>query len=253
MSDLRRLLLAQALARQARAPSDRAGFERLVGPAGELGGVTATCFLLHRAERAERVSTHRFLRHLAPRLLAQLARSTRPQRVLLRGRARGAVDWSATVRARYGGSQDPTIFVCRQSWRLYDLPENQLLKYLLDRLRRCHERSPEELRAFSSAGSGSAIGLSDRLAFVAQRLRSFSATAYLRDVELPDAIDEEHLQAAKQSRNPLYRQTAAYFRLFRDVVEQPRWSAWRQVVQQNVLLLPSREARTLRRLMSASA
>ena len=249
MNPFRQLLLAQALIRQEQPPVDTAGFERLAGPDGDLAGVTAACFLLYLSER----DIYHFLQHVAPRLLAQLARSTEPQRVLLRGRARGSVDWSGTVRARYGGNQDPTLYVCRQSWRLYDLPENRLLKYLLDRLRRCHERTPNALREGSTPALGIAekgAGVDQRLAFVAHRLRRFSANAYLRDVELPDAVNDQHLIAARRARNPLYGEVAGVYHRYRSVVERPSWQAWQPVVRQNVLFLPRSEDRTLRRLMA---
>ncbi len=235
------VLLAYSLAAREEPPGDPAGFRRLVGPEGPLAGITATCFLL---------SSRDFLERVVPRLLTQLNRSTHPRRVVLRGRARGQVDWGATVKARSGGSQDPTIFVCRQSWRLYDLPENRLLNYLLERLRRCKEAVPADLKPWTWSITGDPLGggrrgIDEELEWLAHRLRRFRKNAYLRDIQLPQAVDGEHLQAARGSRNPFYNEAAAFHERYEGAVENPRWTAWRRMVRRNATLLPAGEAEAL--------
>ncbi len=251
MSRLGELLLARSLAKQSREPADRAEFQWLVGPQGPLAGITATCFFLYK-ERGSTVPTvRRILERTLPRLLAQLNRSTRPNRVRLRGRARGSVDWGGTVKARAAADQDRTIYVCRQSWRLYDLSENQLLKYLLTGLVKCHERTPREARTWCAlplADGAAEPSVANGLALVAHRLHRFQKNAYLRDVEVPPSITPEHEAAARNARNALYREVAKYYRLFAGVVERPQWTQWRNVVDVTADLLPLEQARELVRL-----
>jgi len=252
MNRWRQFLLARELSGQKRRPGNLPGFRRLVGPEGPLAGVTATCFLLYRPpeELAARGSIGDFVERIVPRLLAQLHRSTHPRRVHLRGRARGDVDWAATVKARLAGSQDPTVFVCRESRRLYDLPENRLLKYLVEKLSTCLQRAPQELADWSWPGATEYVG--DRLAFVAHRLRRFRANAYLRDVELPGTIHGEHLTAARNARNPLYAKLADFHDFYAAVIEVPQWDLWTQILRQSCVLLPADEARILDRTMAGA-
>jgi len=254
MNRWRHFLLARELSGQQRRPGDLPGFRRLVGPEGPLAGVTATCFLLFRPPgdglTAPWASVEVFVEHIAPRLLAQLHRSTHPHRVHLRGRARGSVDWASTMKARFAGNQDPTVFVCRQSWRLYDLPENRLLKYLVESLEKCLHRASPELTDWSWPGTSARVA--DRLAIVAHRLRRYRANAYLRDVELPRAIHGEHLVAARNARNPLYGKLADFHDFFASVVEIPQWDPWTEVLRQSSVLLPADEARILYRTMAGA-
>jgi hypothetical protein len=249
VTGLSELLLAKALAEQEQAPADLTRFQRLVGSDGPLSRITSVCFLLYRSKDKATHDPWTFLEQVAPRLLAQLHRSTHPQRVQLRGRARGSVDWAGTVRARAGASQDSTIFVCRQSWRLYDLPENQLLKYLLRGLLRCQERSPREARTWMPWRLDDSVRGGDQLALVAHRLRRYRRNAYLRDVAVPSTITVEHQRAARTARNRDYRTVAEFYDTYSRVIETPVWEDWTRVVRQGASLLPAGDTRVVRQLM----
>lgn len=242
------VLLAYSLMARDQPPGNDASLRRLVGRQGPLGGITATCFLLSARDLLERV---------VPRLLTQLNRSTHPRPVELRGRARGKIDWGATVKARSGRQQDPTIFVCRESWRLYDLPENQLLKYLLDRLQRFQERTPAELGPWTwspseNSGDRNAVRLEDQLERFASRLSRFAKNAYLREVELPPVIDSEHLRAARSSRNPFYQEAARFYLDSVCAVEKPTWASWQRMLRRTAILLPDEEALALSNVLAPS-
>jgi hypothetical protein len=173
-----------------------------------------------------------FLFHTAPVLLQQLSRTTQPQRVTLHGRIRGRVDWANTTKARYTGDLNPTIFVCQQSWRRFDQPENQLFKYLLHQAQLCLERVPPPLRCWRAWGAAlrdagrQPLELGEYFALVQHRLRTFSAHIYLREVTLPKSIGGQHLLAARTSKNELYVEVAALYDLFRAVVDVPEAVAW---------------------------
>ena len=252
MNALRQLHLARALAEQDTPPTDHRRFRSLVSPRGPLGGVTAASFLIYRPPAGSSIGVGPFLEQVAPPLLAQLNRSTHPQRIQLRGRARGSVDWAGTIKARAGASQDPTIFVCRQSWRLYDLPENQLLLYVLDGLHQCQRRAPTEMRKWSAWSSDEAGRVGEHLAFADHRLRQFFKSAYLRDVELPVSITGIHEAAARSAKNPAYSQVLDYYHLYRNVIERPSWQQWKEVVGQRVSVLPAADAQVLASIWAAA-
>ena len=100
------------------------------------------------------------------------------------------------------------------------------------------DRAPAELRDFSASPPGDLhwTQVRERLAFVAHRLRRFSGNAYLRDVELPAAIEEEHLLAARNARNPHYARMAAFYDFYASVVERPDWARWTEVLRQSAIL-----------------
>ena len=48
---------------------------------------------------------------------------------------KGRIDWGLTIKERYSrGFNDPTLFICKPASKMYDLPENQLLKFILNKI-----------------------------------------------------------------------------------------------------------------------
>ena len=226
-------------------PGDPASFRRVVGARGPLGSLTAACFLLYRTTDEAIPCVHRFLFRTAPILLQQLSRTTQPQRVVLHGRTRGKVDWSSTYKARYSEDANPTVFVCMQSWRRFDRPENQLLKFLLHHVQLCLDRVPSGLQAWRAWGRalrsdrGDPPYLGDYFADLGHRVRTFSAHVYLREVELPTTISGPHLLAARTSKNELYANVADLYDLYQAVVGTPNWERWAAVLSQTLPLPPA--------------
>lgn len=73
-----------------------------------------------------------FLAALGDGIRRPITSSERPPVV---GQAvRGAVDWGATIRTRSVAGGDPTLFVTRPARRIFDVPENRALAWLIRRL-----------------------------------------------------------------------------------------------------------------------
>lgn len=248
-------LLVYAL--RAASPADPAWFRHLAGPRGRLGDVTAACFLLHRTPADGEPCVHRFLFQTAPILLQQLSRTTEPQRVVLHGRIRGKIDWSSTYKVRYSEDANPTVFVCQQSWRRFDRPENQLFKFLLHQIQSCLDRVPPDMWNWQAWGRvlcpdpGKPRRLGNHFALLAHRVRTFSAHVYLREVELPTTIGSQHLLAARTSKTELYAELAKLYELYQAVVGAPEWEQWAAVLSQILPLPPT--AYEVGRLLRASS
>lgn len=253
-------LLAYSLANQP--PRNEASFRRLVSLKGRLGSLSALCFLLYQPEAGNhsaggssacplpaKPGIHRFILHTAPALLGQLNRTTQAQRVTLHGRTRGKVDWSATYKARYSLDSNPTVFVCLQSWRRFDRPENQLFVYLLHVMQGCLERLPawlwgwqawgEAMQQEGEAGEPLPLRLGDFLALLAHRLRLYRGHVSLQEIPIPAAITSWHLQAALATRDELYRELADLYTLYQKVVGSPDWQGWSWALRHTLPLPPS--------------
>jgi hypothetical protein len=237
-------------------PDDPDWFRQIVGPRGRLGDLSAASFLLHRTGVDGAPCVHNFIFHFAPVLLHQLSRTTEPQRVILHGRVRGKVDWSATYKARYSEDANPTVFVCQQSWRRFDRPENQLFKFLLHTIQSCLIRVSSPLREWRAWGpalctsQGEPLFIADYLATIAHRVRHFTTHAYLREVNLPENISGRHLLAARTSKTELYSKLAGLYKLYNNVVAVPDWSEWASILS-HTLPLP-REAEEVGRMLILS-
>lgn len=72
---------------------------------------------------------------IIPPLMRNLAHSTRKETIESRGMLRGRIDWGLTIKERYSrGYNDPSLFICKPASKMYDLPENQLLKFILQEI-----------------------------------------------------------------------------------------------------------------------
>ena len=158
----------------------------------------------------------------------------------MNGRIRGRVDWCSTYKARHTGNVDPTVFVCLQSWRHFDQPENQLLKFMLHRIQLCLERLPRGMQIWQAWGRSLSVTqgepLTSYFALLAHRIRMCSAHAHLREVDLPTSISAQHLLAARTSKNELYAHAVGLYDLYQQVVATPDWMLWADVVDQTLPL-----------------
>lgn len=113
---------------------------------------------------------------------------------------RGGIDWGATVRLRAGaGATGSTHFVVRSARRVFDMPENRALAYVLEQLE-------ARLRSVAPAASDTRTGVYDDgwygdIMASAARVREARRHHWLRDVpaERPDARTRRRLRAARVS------------------------------------------------------
>lgn len=68
-----------------------------------------------------------------PQLMKNLSHSTNKHERVYKGTIQGNVNWNKTYKKRYSqGFNDKSLFVCNSNSKLYDLEENQLLKFVLE-------------------------------------------------------------------------------------------------------------------------
>ena len=72
---------------------------------------------------------------VAKKLVRNLSHSTVNQEIISRGMIRGSIDWGKTYEERSKeGFKNKSIFSCKTTNKIYDLPENQLFKFLLNKI-----------------------------------------------------------------------------------------------------------------------
>lgn len=194
------------------------------------------------------VTAEHFLTRTLGRLLTHLSRNLEKERVTCRERLRGPIDWPATSKARLI-RPDPAQYLCNLRRRELDLPENQLLRFLLVHLTECIARVPEVVRAgcccLAARDSGGPhrarlLATSPRLAAMEAVLQTCRREALLRHVSLPGEIGEVHLARAESSRLGEYRDLARLFRRFWALTTRPAWADL-VGISRRVLPLPARD------------
>jgi hypothetical protein len=205
----------------------------------QLALVQAAYFLLD-VEPGYDVET--FLTSKLERLLRRISRSTEPLQTEYQGRVRGRIIWPASFKARYRQDYDPSRYVCREVKRQYDTPENQLLKFLVERIHEIVRSVPEVIRQgfcyFPSSETPSLIEI--RLRQMENALSTFRLDARLRDVSLPPRITESHILRAETARIEDYGDVAKVYRRYRQLVLSPEYQRTMMLVADRVLLLPGR-------------
>jgi hypothetical protein len=202
----------------------------------------ATYFLLD-AERGGDVES--FVTLTLERLLRQLNRASEQHRIALQGSVRGPIVWQQTFKARHTQGYDPTRYVCREVRRQYDTPENQLLKFMVERIGESLRLVPEVLRAGAcymptSAGlERDAVATHERLGRIEATLHQLRQHTRLRDVTLPQQIGEQHLLRAETSRTEDYALVARLYRQYRAIVISSRKDSL-VAAGRRALILPGR-------------
>lgn len=156
------------------------------------------------------------------RLLRQLNHVTTQREVEQRGRVRGRIAWPATQRARFTQPGDPGRYVCREVHNWYDRPENQLIKFMLDRVAACLKAVPGPLRAgaayFPRQGGRAPLPSAERLARIEAALLAMQHSPRLQRISMPHRITNEHLLAAETAPLAEYRALARMYARYQSVV-----------------------------------
>ncbi len=194
----------------------------------------------------------RFVCHTLERLVQQLIRSTEQRRVDYRGQVRGRVLWAATYKQRYTDDCDPTCFVCREVYKRYDTPENQLLKYVVEAIADCLKAVPDELREgicylpqgaqgrlWPAKAGVPSVSTAATLSEMETTLHRLRRNVLLREIETPARITEQHLLRAQTARLEEYQRVAEIYERYRTTVPVPSWEGL-VAAQGGVLLLPAR-------------
>lgn len=202
----------------------------------ELMAMRSAAFLLD--EHPDR-DCHAFVTSTLERLSRRLARTNRAFDAEYSGMVRGRILWPATFKARQAEDFDPSRYVCRRLDREYDLPENQLLKYLIERIGDCLQSLPETIRRGASLDSdGQLRPLGPKIERMELSIRNFRQLARLRSVPTPPFITEKHLIRADISRIPEYRDAARLGRRYLLLLESRDWSEAASEMASLNLLLP---------------
>jgi hypothetical protein len=151
--------------------------------------------------------------------------------------------WAPTYRARYGGDYQPGRYVCHETRRQFDTPENRVLKFVVEAIATCTEAVPAPLRDglcyFPADGGRPPIRTARRLADMQAALRHFRRHAALREVPLAARLDDLDVTRTDTSRRREYVAAALLYRRYQAVLGSD-WQRRLAAVSRRVLPLPGR-------------
>lgn len=166
-----------------------------------------------------------------------MSKSSHAQLVTSRGPVKGRIDWWETYRERLAhGHNDRSIHRFREPFRLYDLPENRLVKHLVttvDAL--CAEigvSTPLEEPLVDPSEIQRWTLQIEHLRFLCGR---YLRNVYMHQISLPSAVTGRMLYAARTARNPAYGEVGQAYELLRDLVLAEDLCVLRDTLEQVVL------------------
>ncbi|MBZ2165895.1 hypothetical protein [Methanobacterium spitsbergense] len=144
--------------------------------------------------------------NILPQLMRNLSHSTQKEVIRSQGIIKGRIDWNLTYKERYGsGYNDKSIFMCKPASRMYDLPENQILKYILTNIAEIAETfqfiKPEEnieIEYLKDNWQDDIIGSN-------HTIKKALNNIYIQNLTKTKRIKPRDLQRLRTHRNRIYR------------------------------------------------
>jgi hypothetical protein len=184
----------------------------------------------------------RELIEIVPRILRRLSHSTQKEVIVNKACVKGKIDWNLTIKERCAQGYDQTIFVCRPPSRIYNLPENQLLKFVLTQVKRLIEETAnlpkveeksirlEELRTEDEKEKWS-----DRISWLRYHVNNALKNVHLREVDLPKQVNERMIRRAQTARNKDYETVEDSYSLHRHVIQKMDEETLRELIEKRIL------------------
>jgi hypothetical protein len=179
---------------------------------------------------------------MVPRIFHKFSHSSQKENILHKGLVRGRIDWNLTIKERCAKGYDQTVFVCSPTRRVYNLPENQLLKFVLVQIKRLIDETTN-LPLAKEIGSRfvdyealcGEMSLSDRLSWLNYNVNKTLKNIYLRYVDLPMQIDERMVKRTRDSRNKDYETVSASYCSHRELIQKTSFDELKKFIEQKIL------------------
>ncbi len=168
-------------------------------------------------------------------IMRNLSHSTKKETIGCKGIIRGKIDWGLTYKERYTrGFNDPSLFMCTPALKNYDLPENQLFKYMLWRIRSLTEsidiNIPEEIFEQDEFNNWIEIILSRYLA-----VKNTSKNIYFQNISMPRIITPKTLQRANNHRNKSYKRIVKCYELYENLFKVRNEDVLLNLIEKQIL------------------
>lgn len=158
-----------------------------------------------------------FVRRLPERLRQLKTETTRQQRVT-DGAIQGRIEWNETYRRRVSQGTNGAQYVCSRREETRVTPENVLLKYVVEQIA---ETLGAAEQYFETESTWVMETWDGEPSLRKEFLRLRNRNVHLQSLPVPDEADmtDRMVRKAETARQPLYRQAAMLYDLYRDYIE----------------------------------
>lgn len=174
---------------------------------------------------------------ILPILMRNLSHSTRKETEEFKGQIKGRVDWNQTLKSRYAeGFDDKSLFICQPPSKYYDLEENQLLKFLLNKIISLKINFVDfiTLSAFDIEKIDS-IDWQEKVSNIYQMAKKTLKKVYFNDITTIKTVKSKHLRKTYKNRNQLYHRVAKAYILYEDLFIAEDENVLRDLVENRLI------------------
>ena len=179
---------------------------------------------------------------IVPRILRRMSHATQKEVIVNKGCVKGKIDWNLTIKERCAQGYDQTIFVSRPPARIYNLPENQLLKFVLTQIKRLMEETAnlpkveeKNIRLDELRTKDGKEKWADRISWLKYHVNNALKNIHLREVDVPNQVNERMIRRAQTARNKDYESAADSYSLHRQIIQKLDEETLRELIEKRIL------------------
>ena len=172
--------------------------------------------------------------NVIPSLLRNLSHSTNNESEVQYGKVKGYINWNKTIKARLSKGNNPSLFVCNNPNKHYNLEENQLLKFILTEILNLIRNLDLDIDKNTSSLKVT-DGWYSEIENINLRVKNYLKNIKLANIPVNEKITSKYLRKTQNNRNKkyiyLYKVYMLYFKLFKDF----DWGIFKNLVEKQIL------------------
>lgn len=172
---------------------------------------------------------------ILPQLLRNLTHTTSRKEEITKSVITGHINWSQTVKIRTDTYvKDRSVFVCEKTEKEYDLPENQLLKFLLIKIRKMIQ-SLDFINLENNLNKTSTDNWQNSIEKIYQTIKKTLNNIHIQEVNIIRNVNNKMLRKTLQNHNNLYEYVYKLYELYEKIFIFEDSKEFKKLLQKQIL------------------
>ncbi|MED4582498.1 hypothetical protein P9578_06830 [Brevibacillus choshinensis] len=165
----------------------------------------------------------KLIKETAPEILNRLKKTTINETKEVYGKIEGRVNWSKTIVTQHTNGRNPALFVCTRRSSLFDLPENQVLYYMIKEIAKATNRiaSVEEILEEDRLNPANSKQWSSKLQSLASASSKLLKNPYMKEISDVHELTEPLIEKTERARGQYYKDLAETTRVYYECKNDP--------------------------------
>lgn len=129
---------------------------------------------------------------------------------------RGHIDWGQTVKLQTANMGMP-VYASKIPQRQFDTPYNQLVKYMLDKLKKIIVNTRYYMKTEEIKETEVSMSLKNKIFFLEKKVDNILNTSIVKGITLINFVPQEFIEQVRHMRNPLYKLITDLYSLYQKI------------------------------------